>query len=186
YRLADVAVKVVGIGSVGTTCLVALMIAPDNEPLILQLKEARESVLEPYTGRSIYNNHGRRVVAGQRIAQSASDIFLGWMELGGKHFYIRQLRDQKLKLEPEIWDAPQFHETAEGFGHVLARAHSRSGDAAIIRGYLGSRDSFDEAMADFSIAYSEQVVKDWERLKAAAANGRIKCTVDMDDFATTD
>lgn len=178
YRLADLAMKVVGIGSVGTVCAVALMIAPDNEPLLLQIKEARESVLEPYAGKSVFDNHGRRVVAGQRIAQSASDIFLGWTEFdNGKHFYVRQLRDTKVKPEPELWDGPQLLEIAEVMGFVLARAHARTGDAAIIRGYLGSHDTFDQAIADFSLSYSDQTERDHAALVKAVDSGRLKAVI---------
>jgi uncharacterized protein (DUF2252 family) len=181
YRLEDVAIKVVGIGSVGTLCAVALMIAPDNEPLILQIKEARSSVLQPYVGKSEYTNQGRRVVAGQRIAQSASDIFLGWSELEGRHIYIRQLRDTKVKPEPELWEAPQMLENAEVMGAALARAHARTGDAATIRGYLGSRDTFETALADFSVAYADQVQKDYEKLLTAIASGRLPATSDREE-----
>jgi uncharacterized protein (DUF2252 family) len=180
YQLEDVAIKVVGIGSVGTLCAVALMFAPDNEPLLLQMKEARPSVLEPYAGKSIYENHGRRVVAGQRIAQSASDIFLGWTELEGKHFYIRQLRDTKVKPEPELWDAKQMQDNAQVMGMCLAKAHGRTGDAAIIRGYLGHRETFDEALAEFAMDYSEQVEKDYRLLVNAVASGRLKAQTDQE------
>lgn len=175
YRLRDFAIKVVGIGSVGTMCAIALMLAPDDEPLLLQIKEARESVLEPYAGKSTFENHGQRVVAGQRIVQSASDIFLGWtMFDDGKHFYVRQLRDTKVKPEPELWEGPQLVEIAETMGAVLARAHARSGDATTIRGYLGSHDTFDQAIAEFSMAYSEQVVQDYNKLEQAVKSGKIK------------
>jgi uncharacterized protein (DUF2252 family) len=180
YHLEDVAIKVVGIGSVGTMCGVALMFAPDNEPLILQLKEARPSVLEPYIGKSAYDNHGRRVVAGQRIAQSASDIFLGWTQFDGKHFYIRQLRDTKVKPEPEIWEGGDMLENAELMGYVLARAHARTGDAATIRGYLGTHETFDEALREFAIDYADQAEKDYEALVAAVAKGRIKAITEQE------
>lgn len=179
YRLEDVAIKVVGIGSVGTMCAVALLFAPDNEPLILQMKEARSSVLEPYTGKSMYENQGRRVVAGQRIAQSASDIFLGWTQLDGKHLYVRQLRDTKVKPEPELWDGSQMLEIAQVMGSVLARAHARTGDAAIIRGYLGSRDTFDQALAEFASDYADQTEKDYECLVKAVRTGRLKADLDQ-------
>ncbi len=118
YRLCDIAIKVVGIGSVGTTCAVALLLGPDDDPLFLQLKEARASVLEQYCGKSTFANHGERVVAGQRIMQSASDIFLGWMKLdNGMHFYVRQLRDTKISIEPEGWDGADLarHGRSVGF-----------------------------------------------------------------------
>jgi uncharacterized protein (DUF2252 family) len=179
YRLSDFAIKVVGIGSVGTMCAIALMLAPDDEPLLLQIKEARESVLAPYAGKSEFENNGQRVVAGQRIVQSASDIFLGWTSFeDGRQFYVRQLRDTKVKPEPELWLGPQLVEIAETLGSVLARAHARSGDAAYIRGYLGSRTDFDEAIAEFSLAYAEQTIKDHAALVSAVDSGRIKVLVE--------
>ena len=178
YKFCDSAIKVVGIGSVGTMCVVALLFAPDDEPLFLQFKEAKSSVLEPYAGKSIFDNHGQRVVEGQRIIQSASDIFLGWTKLhDGRHFYIRQLRDTKVKLEPEVWDGPQLLEIAEVMGSVLAKAHARSGDAALIRGYLGSTDVFDKAIADFSLCYADQTERDHAALVAAVRSGRVKATI---------
>jgi uncharacterized protein (DUF2252 family) len=181
YKLVDFAIKVVGIGSVGTMCAVALMLAPDDEPLFLQFKEARESVLEPYAGKSAFDNHGQRVVEGQRIIQSASDIFLGWTKFDdGRHFYIRQLRDTKVKLEPEVWEGPQLVESAEVMGEALARAHARSGDSAVISGYLGSADVFDKAIADFSLAYADQVEKDHAALEAAIRSGRIEVASDIE------
>jgi uncharacterized protein (DUF2252 family) len=175
YRLVDFAIKVVGIGSVGTLCAVALMLAPDNEPLILQVKQASASVLEAYAGKSEFENHGQRVVAGQRIVQSASDIFLGWTQFDdGRHFYIRQLRDTKVKPEPEMWEGPHLVEMAQTMGGVLARAHARSGDAAVISGYLGTSSGFDEAIAEFSLAYGDQMTKDHEKLIEAVQSGRLK------------
>lgn len=182
YQLADVVIKVVGIGSVGTLCGVALFLAPDNDPLFLQIKEANESVLEPYAGKSEFKNHGHRVVVGQRIAQSASDIFLGWTEFDdGRHFYIRQLRDTKVKLDVELWDGDQIIEAAGFLGAVLARAHARSGDSAVISGYIGQTDEFDKAVADFSMAYSDQIEKDHALLVAAVKSGRIKAYVEEGD-----
>ncbi|HEY9679895.1 MAG TPA: DUF2252 domain-containing protein [Drouetiella sp.] len=188
YRLNDFAIKVVGIGSVGTMCMVAIMLAPDDEPLMLQLKEARESVLAKYAGKSEFENQGQRVVAGQRIVQSASDIFLGWTHFDdGRHFYIRQLRDTKVKLDPELWKGEQLVKVAELLGGVLARAHARSGDAALLRGYLGSKTEFDDAIHKFSIAYAKQVEADYEELKEAIASGRIKIAMDsatVDEMAS--
>jgi hypothetical protein len=179
YKMVDVAIKVVGIGSVGTTCAVALMLAPDAEPLMLQLKEARASVLEAYAGHSEFKNHGQRVVAGQRIIQSASDIFLGWTEFDdGKHYYVRQLRDTKVKLEPDLWDGPRLVESAEVMGAVLARAHARSGDAAVLSGYLGEETTFEEAIGLFSIAYADQAEKDYELFLDAVRKGRMSAAED--------
>jgi len=179
YKMADVAIKVVGIGSVGTTCAVALMLAPDAEPLMLQLKEARPSVLEAYAGHSEFKNHGQRVVAGQRIIQSCSDIFLGWTEFeDGKHYYIRQLRDTKVKLEPDLWDGPRLVESAAVMGAVLARAHARSGDAAVLSGYMGEETTFDEAIGKFSVLYADQAEKDYEIFSDAVRTGRIEAAED--------
>ncbi|HEY9787786.1 MAG TPA: DUF2252 domain-containing protein [Candidatus Obscuribacterales bacterium] len=179
YRLVDCALKVVGIGSVGTTCGIALFLAPDDEPLILQFKEARASVLEPFAGKSTFENHGERVVAGQRIVQSASDIFLGWTRYDdGRDFYIRQLRDTKVKLDPELWDSKQIVEIAKVLGAVLARAHARSGDAAQISGYLGSNDVFDKAIAEFAVAYADQTSVDYHALLKAINDGKIKAVVE--------
>jgi uncharacterized protein (DUF2252 family) len=180
YKLADIAIKVVGVGSVGTTCAIALLLGPDDDPLFIQLKEARSSVLEPYCGKSEFDNHGQRVVAGQRIIQSASDIFLGWMTLDGKKdFYCRQLRDTKVKLAPEEWTAKQLVDMSAVMGGVLARAHARSGDSAVISGYLGDDDSFDSAIVDFSSSYANQVEKDHALLTAAINAGRIKVETEV-------
>lgn len=179
YRLADCAMKVVGIGSVGTTCGIALLLAPDFEPLILQYKEARASVLEPFAGKSSFENHGERVVAGQRIVQSASDIFLGWTRFeDGKDYYVRQLRDTKVKLDPEAWDSKQIIDIARVMGAVLARAHARSGDAAQISGYLGECQEFDRAIAQFSVAYADQTHLDYQALIKAVNDGKVKAQID--------
>ncbi len=184
YKLADVAVKVVGIGSVGTMCGVALFLAPDNEPLLLQIKEASESVLEPFAGKSEFANHGHRVIAGQRIAQSASDIFLGWTQFeNGKNFYIRQLRDTKVKPEVELWEGSEMVAGAEFMGAVLARAHARSGDSTVISGYLGHSDEFDRAIADFAMSYADQTEKDHAALVAAIRSGRITAVSETESDA---
>lgn len=133
------------------------------------------SVLEPYSGRSEFANHGQRVVVGQRIVQSSSDIFLGWTEFSSqKHFYVRQLRDTKVKPDVELWTGSDTIEAAELMGAVLARAHARSGDAAIISGYLGNDDTFDRALADFAVSYANQTEKDFERLQQAACSGQVR------------
>jgi uncharacterized protein (DUF2252 family) len=182
YELADVAMKVVGIGSVGTMCGVALLMAPDNEPLLLQIKEATESVLEKYVGKSEFENHGQRVVAGQKIAQSASDIFLGWTRFeNGKHFYIRQLRDTKVKPEVEIWGGHHMLEAAELMGTVLARAHARSGDSALIAGYLDDGDEFDKAIGQFAISYANRTEQDYAALQESFKRGRFKAQIEDDD-----
>lgn len=179
YRLRDAAIKVVGIGSVGTLCGVALMLAPDDEPLILQIKEARESVLEPYAGKSTFENHGQRVVAGQRIIQSATDIFLGWTQFDdGRNFYIRQLRDMKIKPEPDLWDEDQMIAIAKVMGHILARAHARTGDATMISGYLGEEAVFDQAIASFAVEYADQMETDFEKFTSAIKKGKIEAQFD--------
>ncbi len=181
YRYVDSALKVVGIGSVGTMCAIALLLAPDDEPLFLQIKEARPSVFEEFVGESSFENRGQRVVEGQRIMQSASDIFLGWTKFDeGKHFYVRQLRDTKIKLEPEFWDAKIMLEMAQIMGSVLARAHARSGDSAVISGYLGSEPIFDEAMTDFAVLYADQVEKDHAELVEAYKSGKIEVKIESE------
>lgn len=168
YQLEDFALKVVGIGSVGTRCYIALLFSEDNHPLILQVKEACPSVLEPYTAKSQYENQGQRVVTGQRLMQSSSDIFLGWTQgRRGNNFYLRQLRDMKFSLPIEGVSAVQLQRYAEFCGWTLARAHAKSGDAATISGYLGKGDQFDLAMGEFAIAYAEQTERDHAALVEA-------------------
>src|SRR6185369_8269663 len=146
YDLKDIAIKVVGVGSVGTFCAVTLMMASEQDPLFLQVKEARPSVLEAYAGKSIHPNHGQRVVNGIRLMQSASDIFLGWTKGKlGRHFYVRQLKDVKVGPLVELFSPGFMTEYAEICGWTLARAHARSGASAQISGYLGKSDSFDKA-----------------------------------------
>lgn len=175
YKIVDAAVKVVGIGSVGTFCSIVLLVSPDGEPLILQVKQATASVLEKYAGKSEFENHGQRVVAGQRVVQSASDIFLGWL-LGssGRHFYVRQLRDTKVKLTSETWEASHLIKMSTLFGEVLAKAHARSGDAATIAGYLGDADTFETALASFAVQYADQTEKDHEKLLKAVKDKRVQ------------
>ncbi|MBI5688090.1 MAG: DUF2252 domain-containing protein [Verrucomicrobia bacterium] len=175
YRLMDAATKVVGVGSVGTFCAVALLMAGPGDPLFLQVKEARASVLEPYAGESPFASRGERIVSGQRLMQSASDIFLGWTTgAAGRHFYVRQLRDMKLKPQVEVFSPAMLACYAELCGWALARAHARSGQAALISGYLGKSDRFEEAVADFAVAYAEQNERDYRALGEAARSGRIK------------
>jgi uncharacterized protein DUF2252 len=145
-----------------------------NEPLFLQWKEARKSVLEPYAGRSEYPHHGQRVVMGQRLMQPASDIFLGWITTKkGYQGYVRQLRDAKIKPLVETFDAKALAVYGEVCGWALARAHAKAGDALTISGYLGSNDPFDEAMGDFALAYADQAERDHAALKAAVRAGKI-------------
>jgi uncharacterized protein (DUF2252 family) len=181
YQLEDFALKVVGIGSVGTRCFIALFFSEDNHPLILQVKEACPSVLEPYTAKSQYENQGQRVVTGQRLMQSSSDIFLGWTRgRRGNDFYLRQLRDMKFSLPIEGVSAGQLQRYAEFCGWTLARAHAKSGDAATISGYLGKGDQFDQAMGEFAIAYADQTERDHAALVEAVKTGRVEALVEED------
>jgi uncharacterized protein (DUF2252 family) len=179
YRLVDLALKVVGVGSVGTLCAVMLMMAERDDPLFLQVKEARASVLEPYLGASAYRNHGHRVVIGQRLMQAASDIFLGWTEgRGGRHFYLRQLRDIKIKPLVEVFNPSTMLDYAALCGWTLARAHARSGDAAMIAGYLGRHDVFDRAIARFSFTYVDVAARDHRAFVDALRDGRIEAQIE--------
>lgn len=181
FELNDVAMKIVGIGSVGTFCAVLLLMAGKDDPLILQVKEARASVLEPYVGKSTFKTHGQRVVVGQRLMQAHSDIFLGWTVGTGelhRHFYLRQLKDMKMSMTPEVWTTQRALEVAEALGWVLARAHARSGDAAMISGYLGNKDVFDKAVAEFSMTYADQSELDHRALMVAIKSGRLEAYVE--------
>jgi uncharacterized protein (DUF2252 family) len=175
YRLVDVAIKVVGIGSVGRKCWIALMMSERNDPLFLQFKEAVNSVLEPYAGKSAYSHHGQRVVMGQRLMQPASDIFLGWVTApSGRQFYVRQLHDAKIKPLVETFNAEMLNVYSMACGWVLARAHSKSSEiSATISGYLGSSNTFDKAMGKFALAYADQAERDHAALKAAVRKGKI-------------
>jgi uncharacterized protein (DUF2252 family) len=174
YSITDVAMKVVGVGSVGTYCAILLMMTSDDDSLFLQVKEARTSVLEPYAGKSVYPNHGQRVVAGQKLMQSASDMFLGWTEVLGRHYFIRQLRDIKIKPRVEQFDPPRMAKYAEYCGWALARAHAKSGEAAMISGYLGNSNKFDEAIASFAMNYSGQNELDYRAFLKAVSAGSIE------------
>jgi len=178
YHLCDIAIKVVGVGSVGTACLIALHMAADDDPLFLQIKEARASVLEPYAGKSRHSNHGQRVVVGQRLMQSASDNFLGWtQEKGGRHFYVRQLRDVKVSAPIESFDDVALQTYAELCAWALAKAHARSGDAAMISGYMGSGAIFDEALCDFAVDYADQAERDHKAFVKAVREGRVEAVM---------
>jgi uncharacterized protein (DUF2252 family) len=177
YRFADVARKVVGVGSVGTqTFMLLLMGDTDDDPLFLQLKEARRSVLEPFTAKSRFRHHGERVVTGQRLTQTASDSFLGWLAgpRGLKDCYMRQLRDMKGSADIATMLPPHLNVYAGLCGWNLARAHARTGDAAAIAGYVGTGNSFDHAIERFAVAYADQNEKDHRALVAAARCGRIE------------
>jgi hypothetical protein len=181
YTLEDVALKVVGIGSVGTRCLVALYLSEDGHPLILQIKQASPSVLEPYTQPSTLPNHGQRVVMGQRLMQSGSDLFLGWFRSRtGNDFFVRQLRDMKMSYPIEDISPLRLQHYADYCGWSLARAHARGGDAATISGYLGQGDAADQAMETFAIAYADQIERDHDSLKAAVQAGRVEALIETD------
>ena len=175
YRFEDIAIKVVGVGSVGTLCGILLMMAEENDPLILQIKQGNASVLEPYAGESEFKHHGERIVVGQRLMQSASDMLLGWTTGAGKehrHFYIRQLRDMKFSVDVEMAPPIQVSRYAEICGWTLARAHARSGDAAMLSGYLGKTDVFDRAIGTFARLYADQTERDYNSLYRGDKIGR--------------
>jgi uncharacterized protein (DUF2252 family) len=174
FRLFDFAIKVVGVGSVGTYCALGLFMAADNDPIFLQVKEARKSVLEPYAGGSVHKNQGERVVAGQRLMQSASDIFLGWTRgLNGRDYYFRQLRDAKISAVLEDWDLATLKEFGKLCAWALARAHARSGDPARIAGYMGSNTTFDDAVCEFATEYADQNLRDYRSFVKAIREGRV-------------
>lgn len=186
YQFTDIARKVVGVGSVGTRCWIVLMLGrDDSDPLFLQVKEAEASVLSRFTSASKYANQGQRVVAGQRLMQAASDIFLGWIRidagLDGKSrdFYVRQLRDWKFSLEIADMVPDGMRMYGELCGWTLARAHARSGDRIAIAAYLGGSDMFDRAITEFASAYADQNERDYEALREAAASGRITAHSDL-------
>ncbi|MBJ7332459.1 MAG: DUF2252 domain-containing protein [Solirubrobacteraceae bacterium] len=175
YTLADIAYKVVGVGSVGTRAFILLLLGRDNDdPLILQAKQASTSVLEPHCKRSRYRQQGKRVVVGQRLMQASSDIFLGWVRgPAGRDFYVRQLRDMKGSALVDQMSLAELTLYAELCGWVLARAHARTGDPVAIAGYLGGGDGFDKAIRDWAKAYAEQTERDHEALLAAIDGGRV-------------
>ncbi len=175
YELRDAAVKVVGVGSVGTACWILLLMAGDGDPLFLQVKQARTSVLEPYAGASVFENHGQRVVNGYRLMQPASDMFLGWSKGRlGKHYFLRQLRDTKISPIVENFGAVEMDIYANWCGRALALSHARSGCSATLSGYMGKSDVFDKAITDFSFQYADQNEKDHAALKRAIERGTVK------------
>jgi len=167
FQIRDAAFKVVGVGSVGTYCVVLLLMGDDGDPLFLQVKQARASVLEPYAGRSAFHNHGQRVVNGYRLMQPASDVFLGYSHGPKRDFFIRQLRDTKISILVENFDRSEMELYATWCGRALALSHARSGKAAILYGYMGKSDKFDQAIASFSVAYADQNEKDYAAFKEA-------------------
>jgi uncharacterized protein (DUF2252 family) len=173
FRFVDGAFKVVGVGSVGTRCLIALFCGDQDDHLFLQVKEARPSVLEGLAGHSSFANNGERVVTGQRLMQSASDIFLGWSSgLHGQDFYVRQLRDMKIVAELTGYSPRVLTGYGRLCGRTLAHAHAKAGDAAAIAGYLGTTPVFDEAIAGYAQAYADQVERDYESFRVAIRTGR--------------
>ena len=176
YRLQDVIFKVVGVGSVGTFCAIGLFTTADGQPLLLQIKQAQASVLVPYAGASDYSNQGERVVTGQRTMQAASDLFLGWtlMPEDGRMFYVRRLKDARLAEIGSQIEAESLPAYAALCGRTLGRAHARSGDAAMLAGYLGRGNRFAEAVAEFGMLYADRTQSDWRLFEDAIATGRIK------------
>jgi uncharacterized protein (DUF2252 family) len=177
YRPVDVGLKVVGVGSVGTRCMILLLEGRDrNDPLFLQMKEATHSVLADYLRPSPYENQGRRVVEGQRLMQTANDIFLGWTHTPetGNDFYWRQLRDWKGSADIESMRAVDLNRYARLCGWTLARAHARSGDPIAIAGYLGSNDTFDKALTEFAERYADQNQRDYEAFLEEIRSGRLE------------
>jgi uncharacterized protein (DUF2252 family) len=175
YRYRDLAIKVVGVGSVGTRCMIVLLKGrDDHDPFFLQIKEASRSVLEDCLPDSVYDKHGRRVVEGQRLMQATSDSFLGWhVGTSGAHYYWRQFKDMKGSVEIEGADISGLRRYARLCGWTLARAHARAGDPATLAGYLGKGDNLDRAIADFSVAYADQNERDFDSFRAAIDDGRI-------------
>lgn len=173
YHFVDLAHKIVGVGSVGTRALVLLLESGDGEPLLLQAKQANQSVLEPYLGDSAFDNHGKRVVIGQRVMQTSGDPFLGWAKGGATSqgdYYLRQLKDRKASIEVPLLDAAGLDGYAGVCGAVLARAHARAGDASTITGYVGEGDEFIQAVGEFAMSYAQITAADHARLVADLAN----------------
>ncbi len=181
YEFCDMALKVVGVGSVGTRCWVILMLGRDaSDPLFLQVKEAEASVLSRFAGASAHRNQGQRVVAGQRLMQATSDLFLGWQHTDAgllddksRDFYVRQLRDWKFSADIQLMLPDDLRRYGALCGWTLARAHARSGDRIAIAAYLGSADVFDQAVTDFAGAYADQTERDHQSLIDAFTAGRI-------------
>jgi uncharacterized protein (DUF2252 family) len=179
YRYVHSAYKMVGVGSVGTRCYIMLLVGRDHDdPLFLQVKEAQPSVLERFLGASTYPHHGERVVAGQKLMQAATDIFLGWQRIKGldgiiRDYYVRQFHDWKGSADVDTLLVPGATLYARICGATLARAHARWGDRIAIASYLGNGDAFDRAMADFSAAYADQNERDYQAFAAAVGSGRL-------------
>jgi len=180
YKFEDIALKVVGVGSVGTRCLIGLFSVNDRDAIILQFKEGNASVLEKYAGNSTFQNHGERIVNGQRLMQTVSDIFLGWSRgKNGNDFYIRQLRDMKSSANVENFTPRLINDYASLCGWALAKSHAKAGRAPEISGYIGKSDVFAKSVSDFAVQYADQTDKDYALLKAAELDSRIKVLHDM-------
>ncbi|VVP53548.1 DUF2252 domain-containing protein [Pseudomonas fluorescens] len=183
FHVHDMAFKVVGVGSVGTRCLVALLTDEQEFPLFLQFKEARRSVLADYVkAKSRVRHNGQRVVDGQRLMQSASDLFLGWATgPSGRHFYVRQLRDMKISAELETFDTEAFAAYARLCGRALARAHAKSsGHASLISGYMGNSDALAEALIKYAKSYTDRNERDYERFQQACRKGQLRARAEAD------
>lgn len=182
FAIQDLVFKVVGVGSVGTRCLVMLLVDHHDKPLFLQIKEARRSVISQYFKSPAFKHEGARVVHGQRLLQAASDLFLGWSTgPSGRHFYFRQLRDMKLSVELDLLDSTLLAGYARLCGWAMARAHAKSGNSAIeIAAYIGRSDQFAEALAGYGAAYADQVERDYEAFVKAARSGAISARGDED------
>jgi uncharacterized protein (DUF2252 family) len=180
FELRDAAIKVVGVGSVGTMCWVMLFLAGEGDPLFLQVKEARASVLEPYAGASVFPNHGQRIVNGYRLMQPSSDMFLGWSQGPRRHFFIRQLRDTKIGPLVETFGRAEMESFASWCGRALALSHARSGNSAVLAGYLGRSDALDRALAAFAKTYADQNEKDHAALARAVRKGTVKAVFEED------
>ncbi len=179
YDLRDCAMKVVGVGSVGTFCSVLLFMARENDPLFLQVKEARTSVLEAFTSPSVFPNHGQRVVNGYRLMQPASDMFLGWSTgQKGHHFFVRQLRDIKISPRVETFGPSEMTLYAKWCGRALALSHARSGKSAMLSGYMGNNDALDQAMAKFAKDYADQNEQDHAALRRAIGSGKVTAVIE--------
>jgi uncharacterized protein (DUF2252 family) len=177
YKLDDIALKVVGVGSVGTRCLIGLFSVNNKDAIILQFKEGNQSVLEKYAGNSVYKNHGERIVNGQRLMQTVSDIFLGWTKSrNGTEFYVRQLRDMKSSADVEKFTPKLLEDYASLCGWALAKSHAKAGRSPEITGYTGKADVFPTAVCAFAIQYADQTEKDFTLMKMAEKNKRIAVT----------
>ncbi len=181
YQIRDAAAKVVGVGSVGTACMVLLLTADENDPLFLQVKEARASVLESYTKPSVFPNHGQRVVNGYRLMLPASDMFLGWSRGPKRDFFFRQLRDTKISIRVETFGSFEMNLFANWCGRALALSHARFGNSATLSGYMGTKDTFDQAIVDFSVAYADQSEKDHADFANEIREGTVKALFEEEE-----